>query len=87
MKVEMMVEPQEISQEIWFDENTQVIIVNLDRISIAYSLDEFFDTIDRFEIARDNLISKCNVVIGTYEVDGEKKKGPVIISDDEEDYH
>jgi hypothetical protein len=86
MKVEMMVDPQEISHDIWFDESAQVIIVNLDRVSIAYSLDEFFDTIDRFEIARDSLTSDFNVVVGVYEVDGEKKKGPVIISEDEE-YH
>jgi hypothetical protein len=81
-----MKDPQEISQEIWFEENTQVVIVNLDRISVAFTLDEFFDVMDRFEIARETLLSNFNIVVGTYEVDGVEKKETVIISEDD-DYH
>jgi hypothetical protein len=81
-----MKSPQEISQEIWFEENTQVIIVNLDRVSVAFTLDEFFDTFDRFEIARDTLLSNFNIVVGTYESGDVEKKEVVIISEDDE-YH
>ena len=81
-----MKSPQEISQEIWFEENTQIIIVNIDRISVAFTLDEFFDTFDRFEIARETLLSNFNVVIGTYEEDGVEKKEPVVLPEDD-DYH
>ena len=86
MKIESMKSPQEISQEIWFEENTQIIIVNIDRISVAFTLDEFFDTFDRFEIARETLLSNFNVVIGTYEEDGVEKKEPVVLPEDD-DYH
>ena len=86
MKVEMMTSPQEISHEIWFEETTQVVIVNLDRVSVVFTLDEFFDVIDRFDIARDSLISDFNVVVGTYEVEGVEKSSAVIVSEDEE-YH
>ena len=81
-----MKSPQEISQEIWFEENTQIILVNIDRISVAFTLDEFFDTFDRFEIARETLLSSFNVVIGTYEEDGVEKKEPVVLPEDD-DYH
>jgi len=86
MKIETMTDPQEISQEIWFEEDTQVVIVNLDRISVAFTLNEFFDVMDRFEIARETLLSNFNIVVGTYEVDGAEKKETVLISEDDE-YH
>ncbi len=87
MKTGQILEPAEISQEIWFDQNTETIIVNFDRVSMVYTLEEFFEIYERFRAARDLLLSNFNIVIGTYEIDGVEKTEPVIVSDEEEDYH
>ena len=84
MKITPETDHHEISHEIWFDETSQVIVINVDRVSILFSIDEFFDLADRVEIARDTLISDHNVVIGVYDVDGEEKRGAVIVSEDDE---
>ncbi len=88
MNQETMTDPRELSHEIWFDENSQTIFMNLDRVSIALSLDEFFEVLDRMEESRENLVSNFNIVVGTYtsEKDGKERKSPVIVSDDDE-YH
>ena len=84
MKTTPETDHHEISPEIWFDETSQVIIVVVDRVSILFSLDEFFDIADRIDTARDTLISNHNVIIGVYDVDGEEKREAVIVSEDDE---
>jgi hypothetical protein len=84
MKTTLEKDHTEISQEIWFDETLQVVIVNVDRISILFSIDEFFDLADRVEVARDTLVSNHNVVIGVYDANGEEKREAVIVSEDDE---
>tara|TARA_Y100000593_G_C4298390_1_gene331956 strand:+ start:1828 stop:1992 length:165 start_codon:yes stop_codon:yes gene_type:complete len=54
---------------------------------MVYTLEEFFEIYERFRAARDLLLSNFNIVIGTYEIDGVEKTEPVIVSDEEEDYH
>ena len=86
MKITPEKDHHEISHEIWFDETSEVIVVNVDRVSILFSIDEFFDLAERVEIARDILISNHNVVIGVYEDGGEEKREAVLVSEDD-DFH
>jgi len=65
-----MNEPLELSPNVWLDESTNTVIVGMDRMSVAFDPDDFWDFCCSIEEAKINIGSHPEFVIGEYEEDG-----------------
>jgi len=76
----------ELSGGAILDEHTDTVVLQLDRIHISFTIDEFFEFYDRIEDIRKDLISIPGYVVGKYTVDGEEKITLVRKPEDDEEY-
>ncbi len=77
-----MNEPLELSPNVWLDESTNTVIVGMDRMSVAFDPDDFWDFCCNIEQAKINIGSHPEFVIGEYEEDGILKTQLMLKPDD-----
>jgi len=77
-----MNEPMELSENVWLDESTNTVIVGIERISVAFEAEEFWDFCLNIREAMNKISKHSNFVIGEYSEDGESRTTLMIKSDD-----
>lgn len=79
-----MNEAIEITPSIWFDEDTNTVVILMEKVSIALDVYEFWEFCEEFEKSKLFLSNHSNFVVGEYEEDGEIKKQIIVKPNDEE---
>ena len=79
-----MSEATEITQNLWLDEDSNTVVILIDRVSIAMDILEFWDLCEEFENAKVFLSNHQRFVIGEYEEDGETKQQLLLKPEDDE---
>tara|TARA_Y100000310_G_C20223026_1_gene596620 strand:- start:368 stop:613 length:246 start_codon:yes stop_codon:yes gene_type:complete len=81
-----MNEPRELSENVWLDELTKTIVLGIDRFSIAFDAQEFWNFCLSIEEAKHSLENHSDFIIGTYEEDGVEKT-ELIVRELEDDFN
>jgi len=69
-----MNEAVEITPNIWLDEESNTVVILMDKVSIALDVFEFWDFCEDIEKGKIFLSNHKSFVIGEYEEDGEIKE-------------
>ena len=69
-----MNEAIEITPNIWLDEESNTVVILMEKVSIALDVFEFWDFCEDVEKAKTYLSNHESFVIGEYEEDGEIKE-------------
>tara|TARA_Y100000310_G_scaffold170534_1_gene170694 strand:- start:72 stop:317 length:246 start_codon:yes stop_codon:yes gene_type:complete len=77
-----MNEPRELSENVWLDESTNTIVLGVDRLSVAFDAQEFWDFCLNIADAKEMIECHPNFVIGTYEEDGIERTQLIVKTDD-----
>jgi len=75
-----------LSESAIFDKLTETVVIQLDRMSIALSIDEFIDFCTQIEEARNLFFKMEDYVIGTYNSPEGDKKITLLRKPDDEDF-
>ncbi|MAG27630.1 hypothetical protein CMI47_19015 [Candidatus Pacearchaeota archaeon] len=65
-----MENPTLLTENIWLDTETDVVVVSFDRVSVAFPVEEFLSFCDEIFDARDSLLKNDNYIISEI-VDGD----------------
>jgi hypothetical protein len=79
-----MEDSQEI-QKAWLDEDG-TISLTIDRVTIAFHIEEFLSFCELIEEMKEALVSSPELVVGTYQDNGETKE-VLLMKPEEEDYN
>ena len=72
-----------LSDSVWFDKKTLTLLIGYERISLSFSLEEFFDFADQLEHARHQLLKDEDLNVTTY-VDKDGKSKIILLVNDNE---
>jgi hypothetical protein len=79
-----MNEATEVTPNLWLDEDSNTVVILIDRVSIAMDIFEFWDLCEEFENAKAFLSNHQSFVIGEYEEGGETKQQLLLKPKDDE---
>ena len=77
-----MNEPRELSENVWLDEVTHTIVLGIDRLSLAFDAQEFWDFCLSIEEAKSEIEKHPDFIVGTYEEDGIERTQLIVKTDD-----
>ena len=63
----------ELSESVWLEEDSDLIIMQLDRIALSLEVGEFLDFFNRLSEAKAILLNHPDYVVGKTTVDGVEK--------------
>ena len=75
----------ELSENMWLDDSSHLVIIQLDRIAMTLEVEEFLEFYNRVESAKDTLFRHPGYVVGTTVTNGVEKK-IIVPKPDEDDY-
>ena len=77
-----MNEPKELSENVWFDESTNTVIVGVERLSIAFEAGEFWDFCVNIGTAQNEIKNHPDYIVGEYVEDGVVRTELMVKPDD-----
>ncbi len=75
----------ELSENMWLDASSHLVVIQLDRIAMTLEIEEFLEFYDRINDAKNAMFNHPGYVIGSTVVDG-VEKNILLPRPDEDDY-
>jgi len=80
-----MNQPIMLTENAWFDEENNTIVLTFDRISIAFLVEEFMDFYDEIEAVNNKLLSNPKFFLAEFTEKGSKKRMLIRKTDESDD--
>ena len=80
-----MNQPIMLTENAWFDEENNTIVLTFDRISIAFLVEEFMDFYDEIEEVNSKLLSNPRFFLAEFTEEGSKKRMLIRKTDESDD--
>ena len=80
-----MNQPIMLTENAWFDEENNTIVLTFDRISIAFLVEEFMDFYDEIEAVNSKLLSNPRFALAEFTEKGSKKRILIRKTDESDD--
>ena len=78
------IEPVQLTDLSWYDGNEATVVISIDRLTVAFELEEFLDFFKTVEETKDELSKRPEIGVGTYVEDGMVKEQFMILPEIEE---